>query len=1161
MLAFCDPPPLQQEQQAQPTPLSEASFGIMGMGAMGMGMGTMGMGMGYGCGGYEGDSDAIRRATSSDLAQLYWALHDLACRDMKSLLLLDSLTPRPQSLGRNPAVVGQSHGIQQQTSQNQAQMGVPPSRSPSPSPAPSPVTSTPPRASRLSYSPVINTPGVSPGVLPGGGEGDPPSLSLSPSIATTPNLLDSEPVDRLTVVQRMLSEVPALLDEIQKKPAVLELIVAWRLGDKTDTLQVEAMTGGCSAESINTLFDFVEVQQLLQSVTQLQLLRLTLHAIPPPYTFHLSLEFIHKIRDTLLTYVDHSLLEHCNAALLRVPHTVQRSTMMKMIPHLPHETIVFFLELLRLPLGELLSFTDLICQLSPNQLARLHLLLQVEGHVAVFIKQAIAPDSAQTPPPMTPPPSTPPALTPPLHAESAANILPVPLQPEQQNDVFDIFPQSSDDFLLPVDSSQQTPAPTPICGGTQPNVQQQRLQLQHMQVQQQLQQQGLFEPPEYTQQTYTPTTLMAPLLQPHTLVYNSPYYQTGQTQQNQLNCVPTFNSQVTLTPTFPSFVNSPTSTPPTQSPSQLPSNLPTTVTPPPCLSQNFSIVPSAPTTPTHTPSISPTLSPLNLSPRLQSSGPVVPRRRYTKSSKPYSRANEPASLTPAPPHPSSAPNTTPAPPPPPPPTTPTSTQPSPLSGSLSLKIARQPPNKTVYQRILRPFPSVMMIGPTAQLSTENLFIEATLWRSDNETELPTFLEGTKIVRISAGVFATFKRLKILCTTQQQGTQFCVRFTLKHYIGNDFFTVQGATALSDPIEVFSHTLYLNERKEASGQPAPTVIEVLPQAGPPGTRVVVLGTNFLNTPALRVAFNDSVIIPTFHEQGTLICTVPHTNTFATGGPTLASVRARRLPTMKHATTTTTSKKKSTGATTNKTDGLSTKAKPKVVTVKKPTQAQAINQERAGRNQRREQTAGWDEQQRAATERSISRVVARAISDETRGLRDADEAGRRRLAKGQRLRRKLKDRHRKLIKRIKETKAEDLLSSVLPEGVEVPAKAAGRKRSRDDSSMSPAAREMAKSAKGRGARGGDDDGSDHEEEEEGQRQLTPTKKRRTSSGGGSGSGAGGRDSVRKPVFPQLGGDSGNGGGARKKKGSAKAKPKPKPMKTPGGKKIMLAPKKKNL
>lgn len=105
----------------------------------------------------------------------------------------------------------------------------------------------------------------------------------------------------------------------------------------------------------------------------------------------------------------------------------------------------------------------------------------------------------------------------------------------------------------------------------------------------------------------------------------------------------------------------------------------------------------------------------------------------------------------------------------------------PSSTEPSLRIAKQPPPKTVYQRILKPPPSVMLVGPGVQNGTvSNYFVETTLVRSDSDVELGACIDGNKVERVSNGVFAIFKKLKILSTTQQQGTLFRLKFVLKKY---------------------------------------------------------------------------------------------------------------------------------------------------------------------------------------------------------------------------------------------------------------------------------------------------------------------------------------------------------------------------------------------
>jgi len=82
----------------------------------------------------------------------------------------------------------------------------------------------------------------------------------------------------------------------------------------------------------------------------------------------------------------------------------------------------------------------------------------------------------------------------------------------------------------------------------------------------------------------------------------------------------------------------------------------------------------------------------------------------------------------------------------------------------------QPPSQTVYQRILKPAPAVILLPPVQDTSQDlGFFVEASLIRSDNSSDLPSTLEGTKIIRIEPGKMASFKKLKILSTTQQIGS--------------------------------------------------------------------------------------------------------------------------------------------------------------------------------------------------------------------------------------------------------------------------------------------------------------------------------------------------------------------------------------------------------
>lgn len=135
------------------------------------------------------------------------------------------------------------------------------------------------------------------------------------------------------------------------------------------------------------------------------------------------------------------------------------------------------------------------------------------------------------------------------------------------------------------------------------------------------------------------------------------------------------------------------------------------------------------------------------------------------------------------------------------------------SNLFGLRIIQQAPSKTVYRRILKPFPTLALIGTSADLSScDNLFVEATLLRSDCARELPLDIEGNRVVRISRNECAVFKKLKIASTSQQMGTLVRLKFSLKRFVNNVFEPVDNIHILSDPIEVFSHILYLNDSND-------------------------------------------------------------------------------------------------------------------------------------------------------------------------------------------------------------------------------------------------------------------------------------------------------------------------------------------------------------
>lgn len=98
------------------------------------------------------------------------------------------------------------------------------------------------------------------------------------------------------------------------------------------------------------------------------------------------------------------------------------------------------------------------------------------------------------------------------------------------------------------------------------------------------------------------------------------------------------------------------------------------------------------------------------------------------------------------------------------------------------------------------YPNVSNFGKGIDGDKKNLMIGGQLvQRSESGSSSDTLI-------------VVFRKLKILTTTAQQGGSFfLLKFTLKRYVDNQFEAVSNVIpVLSDPIEVFSHTLYLKGR---------------------------------------------------------------------------------------------------------------------------------------------------------------------------------------------------------------------------------------------------------------------------------------------------------------------------------------------------------------
>jgi hypothetical protein len=207
---------------------------------------------------------------------------------------------------------------------------------------------------------------------------------------------------------------------------------------------------------------------------------------------------------------------------------------------------------------------------------------------------------------------------------------------------------------------------------------------------------------------------------------------------------------------------------------------------------------------------------------------------------------------------------------------------------LSLQIVEQPPEKSVYKRNLKPNPTVMIVGEQKYLEG-NLYIAPTLIRCDTFTEEDKYLTGNRPVKVTSGRVLTFRKLKITTTShQQQETLFCLKFELRRYTSEDEFEVLDAV-YSNPLSVLSHSTQMKPGNSliamlcsvvnlvlfAVSGVTPTISEVIPNSGPStgGTRVAILGNNFIDSPASRIRFGEVDVMPhIFHGTGTLICHTP-------------------------------------------------------------------------------------------------------------------------------------------------------------------------------------------------------------------------------------------------------------------------------------------------
>eukprot|EP00011_Vannellida_sp_DIVA3-517-6-12_P004693 CAMPEP_0114612472 /NCGR_PEP_ID=MMETSP0168-20121206/4640_1 /TAXON_ID=95228 ORGANISM="Vannella sp., Strain DIVA3 517/6/12" /NCGR_SAMPLE_ID=MMETSP0168 /ASSEMBLY_ACC=CAM_ASM_000044 /LENGTH=876 /DNA_ID=CAMNT_0001823459 /DNA_START=186 /DNA_END=2816 /DNA_ORIENTATION=- len=195
-----------------------------------------------------------------------------------------------------------------------------------------------------------------------------------------------------------------------------------------------------------------------------------------------------------------------------------------------------------------------------------------------------------------------------------------------------------------------------------------------------------------------------------------------------------------------------------------------------------------------------------------------------------------------------------------------------------LQVVEQPPHQTVYKRNLKPNPELMLYGEddTGSLAEgECLVVVPVLYRCDTQEPMPKRLQGDDPIEVCVGTAIAFRRLKIQVTSHQTDESlFFIKFELRKVLSANpagEYELLGFVQ-SNPIQVVSHSTLIKGPTNI----VPTIDEVIPCEGTPagGSRVVVIGSNFMETPAARVAFDGIAVRPEFHGPGTLLChTPPH------------------------------------------------------------------------------------------------------------------------------------------------------------------------------------------------------------------------------------------------------------------------------------------------
>eukprot|EP00002_Diphylleia_rotans_P000102 TRINITY_DN10055_c0_g1_i1.p1 TRINITY_DN10055_c0_g1~~TRINITY_DN10055_c0_g1_i1.p1 ORF type:complete len:601 (+),score=109.16 TRINITY_DN10055_c0_g1_i1:149-1951(+) len=192
---------------------------------------------------------------------------------------------------------------------------------------------------------------------------------------------------------------------------------------------------------------------------------------------------------------------------------------------------------------------------------------------------------------------------------------------------------------------------------------------------------------------------------------------------------------------------------------------------------------------------------------------------------------------------------------------------------IRLVITTQPPKEIVKDRLLNPGPCVRLEGSLLDSAVQSFIIRVSAMREGEYAEIEDCLCGNTIISATSRKTISFKKIKVRFTCKQLHCNAIVlRFQLLRQEPGRTFSDVGVEAISDAIEVFSHTsqLHIQTKIDTRFSIAGLVPSVGSASG--GTRVAILASNLISVTELMVLFGGVSIMPEAIQTNCVVFQTP-------------------------------------------------------------------------------------------------------------------------------------------------------------------------------------------------------------------------------------------------------------------------------------------------